>query len=364
MPDQPPSRKLVRTSTPGVYKRGGRYVVRYLDPQGRQRQRAARTLADARALKAALTADVARGEHRELSRVAFVDYGAEWARTYTGRTGSGIRPETLHEYRRDLELFAVPYFGRRRLSEIEPRDVKAFALHLADEKKLAPASVRNVVAPLRALLATAVEEGLIRHNPAAGLRLPSRRTSPGEGEVEERAKALTPDELRRLIAEIPEGWQRLIVQFVAVTGLRISETIALRWKNIDLDRGRVLVRSRIYQGRLDAPKSKFGRRDVPISAGMVGALRRHRLGSRYSLDEHPVFATLRGTAFRPENLLRRVLKPAARRAGVGWVGWHTLRHTCASTLFTGGSNAKQVQVWLGHHSPGFHARDVRASAAR
>jgi len=351
--EPPAGRRLVPTATPGIYKRGGRYVVRYRDPQGKQRQRSARTLAEARALKAALTADVARGEHRELSRISFDEYVAEWARTYTGRTGSGVRPETLREYRRDLELFAVPRFGRRRLSEIDPRDVKGFALHLAEDKGLSPASVRNVIAPLRALLATAVEEGLIRSNPAAGLRLPSRRSAPGEDAPEEQTKALTTTELKRLIAETPEGWQRLFVQFVAATGLRISEAIALRWRHIDFDRGRVLVRERLYEGRLDAPKSRFGRRDVPISAGMATRLRSHRLASRHSVDDDYVFCTLRGTAHRPENLLRRVLKPAARRADVPWVAWHALRHTCASNLFTGGANAKQVQVWLGHHSPAF-----------
>ena len=49
----------------------------------------------------------------------------------------------------------------------------------------------------------------------------------------------------------------------------------------------------------------------------------------------------------------RVFKPAARRAGVPWAGFHTLRHTCATLLFRRGLNAKQVQVWLGHHSPAF-----------
>ena len=54
------------------------------------------------------------------------------------------------------------------------------------------------------------------------------------------------------------------------------------------------------------------------------------------------------------NLLRRVLKPAAGRAGVPWAGFHTLRHTAATLLFSrGGWNAKQVQVALGHHSPAF-----------
>ena len=51
--------------------------------------------------------------------------------------------------------------------------------------------------------------------------------------------------------------------------------------------------------------------------------------------------------------MNRVLKPAARRAGVPWAGFHTFRHTCATTLFRRGLNAKQVQVWLGHHSPAF-----------
>ena len=53
------------------------------------------------------------------------------------------------------------------------------------------------------------------------------------------------------------------------------------------------------------------------------------------------------------NLFARVLKPAAKKAGVPWAGFHTLRHTCATTLFRNGLNAKQVQIWLGHHSPAF-----------
>jgi integrase len=45
--------------------------------------------------------------------------------------------------------------------------------------------------------------------------------------------------------------------------------------------------------------------------------------------------------------------PAAQEAGVPWIGFHTFRHTCASMLFDRGRNAKQVQRWLGHHSPAY-----------
>ena len=70
----------------------------------------------------------------------------------------------------------------------------------------------------------------------------------------------------------------------------------------------------------------------------------------------PVFGTTTGTPLRDENVRQRVLKPAGRRAGVPWVGFHTFRHTCASLLFEGGKDVKQVQEWLGHADPGFTLR--------
>jgi integrase len=69
--------------------------------------------------------------------------------------------------------------------------------------------------------------------------------------------------------------------------------------------------------------------------------------------ERLVFPSTTGAVLDGSNLMSRVLKPAARRAGVPWAGFHTFRHTCATMLFRRGLNAKQVQMWLGHHSPAF-----------
>ena len=343
----PPQR--VRTSVPGIFRRGERYDVSYRDPQGRQRWRAARTLREARALQAALRADVARGEFRALSRVAFADYAPAWLRTYRGRTSRGIRDATRADYERDLRRYAIPFFARRLLTDIEPRDVKRFAHELA-ETGLSEATVRRVVAPVRALLATAVEEGLIRTNPAVGLRLAQPRAGAGtddEGPV----KALTEAELAALLEATPDDW-RLLIRFLAHTGLRISELVALRWDDVDLGRRRVRVRRRDYRGSIEAPKSRFGRREIPLSEGLARDLWEHRKRLlRAGAD--PVFQSATGTPVRRENVFRRVLKPAAEAAGVPWAGFHTLRHTCATTLFRHGANAKQVQMWLGHHSPAF-----------
>jgi integrase len=333
-----------RTSTPGVYRRGSRYVVTFTDPSGRRRKRSAATLAEARLLKSSLAADVARGEYRESSRAPFEDYAREWVRTYEGRTSRGIRPETIAEYERDLQLHVVPVLGRRRLSEIEQRDLKALARHLSD-KGLATATVRIVMAPVRALFATAVEEGLLRVNPAAGLRLGAgAKVDPAE-----KRRALDEDQLARLIEETPERW-RLLVRFLAQTGLRSGEVIALRWEDVDLGKRRVSVRRRLRLGRIDAPKSSYGIRQVPISTRLAQDLWRHRAGAA---DQDLVFLGPEGRQLRPEFVLRSIVKPAAARAGVPWAGVHTLRHTCASILFRSGWNAKQVQVVLGHHSPAF-----------
>jgi integrase len=126
----------------------------------------------------------------------------------------------------------------------------------------------------------------------------------------------------------------------------------------------VRVRRRFYRGTFAPPKSRHGRRDIPLSESLA-----RELGTRslQADDEDAlVFPSERGTVLDASNLMGRVLKPAAVNAGLGewvvsggrrtartWVGFHTFRHTCATMLFRSGLNAKQAQMWLGHHSPAF-----------
>jgi integrase len=337
-----------RTSVPGVYRRGGRYVVTFRDETGRQRKRSAATLAEARALKSTLVADLARGDFVEESRVRFADYARDWVAGYQGRTSRGIRARTIDDYRRDLEREAIPYFGDMRLAQIRPRHVKAYIAHLAS-KGAAQGTVRNAMGPLRALFATALEEGVLRSNPCAGIRIGGRRAPQADGA--RGGRALTEIELQALIAETPPEW-RLLVEFLAQTGLRISELVALRWSDVDLDARRVHIRRANVDGVTDVPKSAYGIRDVPISEAMAHALREHHAATG-SAEQAPVFTSRDGALLDARNLLRRTVKPAAVRAGVPWASLHTLRHTCASMLFRAGWNAKQVQMMLGHHSPAF-----------
>lgn len=218
---------------------------------------------------------------------------------------------------------------------------------------LSDATVPNIMAALRSCLATAVREGAIRSNPARDVDLPHRPTA--ERSEADEVKALKRDELSTLLTVLPERWQ-LFFRFLAATGLRISEVIALQWRHLELDGSypHVKVRRALVKGRMGAPKSKQGRRDVPLEHSLVLALRELRKGSEWGGGEdQPVFAAGNGSPLNPGNVFGRVLKPTAEEAGVPWVGLHTFRHTCASMLFDEGRNAKQVQRWLGHHSAAF-----------
>lgn len=340
------SRPLERTKYPGVFKRGNRYVVVYRDPQGQQRKRAAATIKEALDIKAGVRTDMSRGEYQPQTKVTVQAYYDGWVASYAGRTRNGVRANTVDGYRDQMRLHVLPTLGRRRLAELGPRDVKQLAAELSKEG-LSVNSVRLALAPLKAMLATAFEEELIRRNPAANVRIAQPKTATEATPEEPKAKALTPEDLGLLVAKLPEQ-HRFVVEFLARTGLRIGEAAALRWSDVDFGRQRIQVRRRWYRGTFAPPKSRFGVRDVPISKPLAQSLWQKR-----GADDALIFATRIGTPMAVTNFYNRVFKPAAVKAGVPWASYHSLRHTCATDLFRAGKNPKQVQAWLGHHSASF-----------
>jgi integrase len=251
----------------------------------------------------------------------------------------------------------MKFFGRMRLTAIEPRDVKAYAAEVATRKVgdrgVRPGTVRLALAPVKMLLATAVEEGLLRSNPAAGLRIAQATTAQAIDDVETgKVKALTEEELRALLAAVPDEW-RLLVTLLAQAGLRISEALPLRWQDVGFGKRRLRVRRSLSRGQIGPPKSRYGRRDVPLTKGMARALWNARKRPGIDASDEALIFPARDGGFLDRGQVYRVVKAAAKRAGVPWAGLHTLRHTCATILFRRGWNAKQVQVFLGHHSPAF-----------
>lgn len=348
--------KLEPTATPGIFRRhvkgcaGGRCSCRYVvvwRHRGRQHTDTFATFGEAREAKASRVA----GDGRPVARVTFGDYFAEWIESYAGRTARGFSETTRPEYRRPIKAHAVPRWEGWKLADVEPADVREL---YGDLRKAGATTsgIRKLRAALSALFATAVEDGLIRSSPVVGVRVPTGRE---DGEAVAPPKALTRTELAALLEALPEQWG-LFFELLAHTGLRVSEAVGLTWAHLDLGaRPRVQVREQVYRGERKRLKSVHARRDVPLSPGMVVRLQAHRRDT-YRGDDAPVFASVAGTELHPSNVRRRVLMPAAQGLGLGWVGFHTFRHTCASLLFDHGKNVKQVQEWLGHADPGFTLR--------
>lgn len=357
--------RLVKTKHPGIYKRGRRYVVAYR-ANGRQKRETVGTLRDALRVKRAREADRDRGEYQEQSRVRFREYAEEWIERYQGNGRQGFTDDTRTDYRRDLDRYAYPFLDERlgrTVSGVSRRDLANWIGWLCDEseqgRRLADATVRRIACPVRACLATAADEGLIRANPADGLRLPHRPRIE-DGEVEQ-ARALTREQLDAFLRVVHPD-HRTMFRLLASTGLRWGELAALRWGDLILDGSEPRVRVRRALGRrrtkgsaptFKPPKSRHGVRDVPLDAGLVSELRRRRSTAERSGDEDLAFAARNGEPLRQENVRRRVLKPAAEEADVSWAGFHTFRHSCASLLLAQGRNVKQVQRWLGHHAASF-----------
>jgi integrase len=349
---------LTKTSTPGIFRRHvkscageGRcscaYVVVWRH-RGKQTTETFGSFAEAREAKGQRQA----GDRRPTSKVRFADYFEEWISTYAGRTTRGFSETTRPEYRRPIEAYALQRWGTWKLAEVEPADVRALfgALRKADATT---SQIKKLRAALSALFATAVDDGLLRSNPVQGVRVPAAALD--QEPADDRAKALTRQELLLLLAAIPDHW-RLFFELLATTGLRISEAVGLTWDHVALgENPHLRIREQVYEGQRKKLKSNAGRRDVPLSADTAARLLAHRRDS-YSGPSAPVFASAAGTPLRPANVHRRILKPARDAIGLPWATFHSFRHTCASLLFDDDRNVKQVAEWLGHTDPGFTLR--------
>ncbi len=375
---------LERTAHPGIFRRGGRYVVVYR-VNGRQRRETVRTLDQARRLKRAREADRDRGEFQSRSAVHFRDFLEEWVDRYHGNGRRGFREGTRAEYRRLLDAFAYRYFDDRlKLSDVTPHHLARFVGWLADERqqgrrvaeerrrqqarrkgvalsaipapavkpvRLADATIRNAVIPVRAALTTAVQEGLIRHNPGLNLALPVRQRI--EEDDEEDVRALSREQLATFLRIVNPGY-RLLFEFLATTGLRVSEAAGLQRRHLRLDGAKPCVRVRraIVKGQVEPPKTRHGRRDVPLPPALVSKLRGH-LAAIPGDDDAPAFPSRAGTPLDPDNVRRRILKPVAEEVDAPWAAFHAFRHSYASMQLAAGANILQLSRALGHHSASF-----------
>jgi integrase len=321
---------------PGIYKKGSRYVVRYRH-HGKLHSKSFRTLSEAKRFKG----KVDSGDTQPTSKESFQSYATRWLDEYSGRTVKGLSDSTRASYKDAIERVASPYFKTTPLERIDPPMLRKFINHL-EKQGLAPNSVRRMYAPVRALLATAYEDGWLKTNPATGVRVIVKDTR------QRTPKWLTAEQTKELLAEIPAE-HRDLAMFLATTGARISEALTARWQDIGQDESGQIVWT------VSQSKTEAGLRQVALSPNTARELMLKRSTSPYAGSGDLIFPTRTGTLIDPRNWRRRVVKRAAERAGVPWATPHKLRHGLASLMANQGYSAAQIAAHLGHADGGITA---------
>jgi integrase len=257
----------------------------------------------------------------------FEAFAAEFLSTYA-KTNN--KPSEVRSKEAILRVHLVPAFGKLRIDAIGPKEVETYKARKLTEG-LSPKSVNNHLTVLRRVLALAVEWGKLRTVPVIRwLRVP-----------EQPFDFLSFEEAARLVQAADSSlWHTMIVVGLR-TGLRQGELLALRWEDVDLTAGRLLVRRSVVDGIIGTPKNGKGR-EVPLGEEVLRILKafRHLRGPLVFCAEDGRMLT-KGECKHP-------LWRTCRRAGLRRIGWHVLRHTFASHLAMRGVALKAIQELLGH----------------
>src|SRR5665811_670680 len=280
----------------------------------------------------------------DLHRGRYIDPAAAKVMTgdYAGQWASGLahlKVSTATRYRGIVRVHIVPRWGTWPLGKITLSDVNLCIADL-DAAGLRPGSVRQTHRVFSLILDTAVADGRIARNPAAGAKLPRR--------VRNEPVFLTAQQVAELASASKP--QDLPVLTLAFTGLRFGELAGLKVRRFDPVRRRLTVSESVTEvgGRLtwSTPKT-HQTRSVPVPRTL--ATRIEELVQGRNPDE-PIFSAPGGGVLRLRNWRTRVFDPARDAAGLRDLTPHDLRHTAASLAIASGANVKAVQRMLGHAS--------------
>ena len=278
--------------------------------------------------------DLRRGDLRTDRGPTLEQAATEWlAAASTGvvrtRSGDPYKPSAIRGYRQNLGKRVLPEIGRERLREITLPQLQRLVDRLAADGTSA-ATITTTITPLRAIYRRARQLGEVDTNPVSGISVPS---------INRRQERFsTVGQVEAIIGRLDAAKDRAVWATAIYAGLRRGELMALRREDVDLGAGIIRV-ERGWDAEVGevAPKSKQGRRRVPIPA----ALRDH-------LDAYLVDGPDQGRIFRGLVGSYDRGRAAAIEAKVGPSTLHECRHGYASLMIAAGVNIKALSTFMGH----------------
>ncbi|HEX5566842.1 MAG TPA: tyrosine-type recombinase/integrase [Streptomyces sp.] len=319
----------------------GRFQARYRGPDGlvRSADRTFATQTDADRWLVQQEARILSGDWQNPDvKMPFGEYAEAWFKDRDYAATTRERNASA------LNLHILPTFRAVPLQEITTPQVRRWRTDLLGAG-VGPATVAKSYQLLRAILNTAVDDGLIRRNPCR---------IKGAGTVNHAERPfLSVPEVYRLADAVPSHF-RVLVLLAAFCALRFGELAALQRRDIDLEARTVSVRRSLAETRADgiivkAPKSAAGVRTVAFSASLVSELAHHLAEYAEAGRTGLVFVGARGGVLRRNNF-RRIWLRALDATGLDDVHFHDLRHTGNTLAATGGATTRELMHRMGHSS--------------
>ncbi len=333
-------------------KRGTRWYAKYRLPDGRQVQKALGPAwtqrgrpADGYLTKRTAEAwlrDVLDQAHKGTlpgmvrTGATFADAAAEWLRYVEQERGR--KPSTLADYRSVVRAHFLPAFGDQPLERITAETIERWLAAQLREGELSRRSLQKMVVLLNGIFRRARKVWKLSQNPVADIeRLPvSKRTD---------IEFYSPEEVHALVRASGDEQDGALFLTAAMTGLRMGELLALRWRDVDFATQMMRVTASYTAGTLGTPKSGLGRA-VPLVDEVAQALARLGGRERWTGPDDLVFVGMTGE-FMDGSALRRRYKKARDAAGLRPLRFHDLRHTFGSVAIRT-ADPRELQEWMGH----------------
>ncbi len=336
-----------------------------LDTSGRRVQKSITvrgTRKDAEKRLAEIVNDMHRGTALPVRTMTVSQYLDHWLGTYVAK----LAPRTYYNYRDYVELYIRPSLGRRLLQDLSPLHIQSFYTDLEqnarkrDGKPLSPTTIFHTHRVLKGALKRAVQWQLLMRNPAEAATAPRMAERP--------PRTLNIEQVAGLLGSARNTRLYLPILLALCTGMRRGEMAGLRWQDVNLERSLITIRQTLVcvtPGRVEfkAPKTRSGRRAVPIPSILVEELReellrlgalRDALGPAYN-PENVVICREDGRPVHPTTLYTAFQKLVVR-LGLPRIALHDLRHSHATHLLELGVHPKVVSERLGHSDPALTLR--------
>ena len=281
-----------------------------------------------------------------------------WMKEYKKNS---VRPTTYTSYHHSIESHIRPALGNIELQRLRPDHVQSLLNDMSsgDKKKqpLAPWTVLKAKNVLSGALEQAIRNQIIPYNPA-------KAAVPPKLEVKD-IRVLTESEQKTFMEAVQGHRLEALYKLALATGMRRGEILALTWDCVDLKNRSITVKSSVSRVkdpdtgitaiRYSEPKTKSGRRQVPILLNMVPVLQEHKqsqdaekaeAGSAWN-PKNLVFCSNVGTVIEPRRVCTTMNK-ITDAADLPRFSFHALRHTFATRMLEANVSAKVVQEVLGH----------------